>query len=550
MSMVHLFHLFLVSTTLANNGLYVDTTYGTILGYTNQYTNIWLSVPYAAPPIGDFRWAAPQPHEPWEGVLNTMDDPVGCLQTCTLAWWACPRIVDEDCLFINIWAPRGASPTNLKSVMFFIHGGDYLEGYSGGLLYNASFFVNYTDVVLVTANYRLGAQGFLFDLTTGFKGNYGYHDQLFAMEWVRNNIKQFGGNKSDITIFGESAGGVSVATHLLNTSNTLFKAAIIESNPFGLPLRTTRTWGKLPDLLKHYAGCSVLRHPNEQRTCMRELSADDLLLAQNRAEREVAVEWKWLVDLFMPWTPTIGTGVIHEQPIFAMQKGKYLKHVPIIAGVNRDEGTYFVWEAFPDAMDKDEYEGFIVAIFDDVDDSAAVLQYYSTYNVTNTSDYRPLLAIIATDAMFKCATRNISNVIALDESNKALNYMYHFTHVSSFNDAAWPADPECWDKVCHGLELPYIFEPDLAPVNRSYTAEEWQLARTMGMYWSSFAKYKMPGNGNPKRPVEWLPFGETQQEEIILNVQSVNGGVRMERNYDVTVCDFWDTLSYNWIPQV
>ena len=174
MSTALLLSIYLCSVlSIATENLYVDTEYGTILGYTDEYANIWSSVPFAAAPIGDLRFEAPQPPLPWAGALNTMDDPVGCIQKCGEGWWACPYIVDEDCLFLNVIAPIDASPQNLKSVMFFIHGGDYLEGYSGGVLYNASTLVNMTDVIIVAANYRLGAQGFLYDETTGLSGNYG-----------------------------------------------------------------------------------------------------------------------------------------------------------------------------------------------------------------------------------------------------------------------------------------------------------------------------------------------------------------------------------------
>ena len=97
------------------------------------------------------------------------------------------------------------------------------------------------------------------------------------------------------------SGGVSVATHLLNTSNTIIKAAIIESNPFGLPLRTTETWGELPTMFKSYAGCDILRSSEEQLKCLRNIGMEDLLSAQLKAQSDLAVEYKWFIDLFMPW---------------------------------------------------------------------------------------------------------------------------------------------------------------------------------------------------------------------------------------------------------
>lgn len=240
---------------------------------------------------------------------------------------------------------------------------------------------------------------------------------------------------------------------------------------------------------------------------------------------------------------------MNDQPIFAIQKGNYLKDIPIIAGTNANEGNLFVWEAFPTALSKLDFEGFMAICFDNVQDAEAVLRYYKDYNVTNTSDYRPLLSQITTDGLFRCATHNISNVIAEDKTNSALNYMYHFNHISSFNQVAFPNDAECWDAVCHGIELAYVFEPDLTIVNSSYTSEEWYLAQTIGYYWSSMAKYKNPGSGNPASPVKWLSFNEgSTQNDILLNVKSVDGGVRMAADYDLNVCNFWDTLSYNWVP--
>ena len=130
-----------------------------------------------------------------------------------------------------------------------------------------------------------------------------------------------------------------------------------------------------------------------------------------------------------------------------------------------------------------------------------------------------------------------------------MNYEYHFNHISSFNKIAYPNDNECWNAVCHGVELAYVFEPDLTIVNGSYTTQEWQLAQTMGYYWSSLAKYKNPGSGNPLNPVRWTSFtNNSTQNDMIFNVQNVSNGVRMAQNYDLTICNFWDTLNYNWIP--
>ena len=305
-------------------------------------------------------------------------------------------------------------------------------------------------------------------------------------------------------------------------------------------------------MFKSAAGCDILRSAEEQLKCLKDISATDLLDAQKIAENNLEVEAKWFKYLFMPWTPTVGTGIISEQPIFAIQKGHYHKNITIVAGTNANEGVLFVWKVSRTPVNKMEYVGLVEAVFEDPQDAKAALEYYTPsngYNITNTSDYRPLLAVMATDVLFRCPTRNISNVIALDATNQALNYLYHFNAVSSFANVAFPRDPECWDKVCHGIELAYVFEPDLRIANASYTNEEWELAQTMGYYWSSIAKNKVPGNGNPDRPVPWTSFGGgSKQNNIVFNVDSVNGGVRMDVNADLDVCEFWDSLNYNWIP--
>lgn len=242
-----------------------------------------------------------------------------------------------------------------------------------------------------------------------------------------------------------------------------------------------------------------------------------------------------------------GTGVINEQPIFAMQESKNYLHVPILMGTNRNEGTLFIWEAFSSPLTKLEYELFLPLAFDNLNDAKLVLEYYSSYNVSNQSDYRPLVAQITTDGLFRCPDRNVSNAIASASDSSAV-YMYHFNHVSSFSSKEYPNDSECWNVVCHASEIAYVFQPDLIIAGGNYTQEEWQLAKTFGYYWSSMASDgHIPGDGNPNSNVEWLAFG-SKQNTMMLNTES-DGGVQIETFYDSEVCGFWDTMQYNWIPQ-
>src|SRR5262249_35840451 len=145
----------------------------------------------------------------------------------------------EDCLSINIWTPADASSTSNLPVMVYIYGGAYIFGGSASPTYNGAYLAAKGGVILVTFNYRIGALGFLAGIE-GLTGNYGLLDQQLALTWVKNNIANFGGDPSQVTIFGESAGAISVGLHLLSApgSQDLFVAGIMESNPFALPLRT------------------------------------------------------------------------------------------------------------------------------------------------------------------------------------------------------------------------------------------------------------------------------------------------------------------------
>eukprot|EP01084_Bolivina_argentea_P227407 384071_1 len=200
--------------------LTVQTEYGSIRGFFNFESRVFRSIPYAAPPIGDLRWQNPQPPISWNGIKDCTGEVVGCPQKCTrnppLDSTECPLIQSEDCLYLNIWTSLTVTETSSLPVLLFIHGGSFWSGFGGGLLYNGSRMANETNVVIVTINYRLGALGSLYDTSLGLKGNYGYLDQVYAIEWTYRNIKNFGGNPDQLIIFGESAGGHSVALHLLN----------------------------------------------------------------------------------------------------------------------------------------------------------------------------------------------------------------------------------------------------------------------------------------------------------------------------------------------
>lgn len=213
----------------------VTTTSGRVCGKTKNWRGhkieSFLGIPYAETTAAENRWRAPIPKTPGGTVLRATQFGPACPQKIGED---SPYVQSEDCLSLNIWSPKGNK--RKKPVMVFIHGGAFVEGTSQAPVYDGQRLAASGDVVVVTLNYRLGALGFLYG-TGGLSGNYGFLDQQLAMRWVKDNIARFGGDAGNITLFGESAGAMSVGLHFVAPqSEALFNAAIIESNPW-LPYR-------------------------------------------------------------------------------------------------------------------------------------------------------------------------------------------------------------------------------------------------------------------------------------------------------------------------
>ncbi len=194
----------------------VETTSGKIEGVFRKGLYIFRGIPYAAPPIGERRWSPPEPPEPWRGVKAAKEfAPTAPQPPMDIQFLEPPKkqTQSEDCLYLNVWTPGLDGPK--RPVMVWIHGGYFTNGAGSWAFYNGRILSAHGGVVVVTINYRLGALGFLNlnEVTKGripATGNEGLLDQVFALEWVRDNISRFGGNPDNVTIFGESAGAMSV----------------------------------------------------------------------------------------------------------------------------------------------------------------------------------------------------------------------------------------------------------------------------------------------------------------------------------------------------
>ena len=220
----------------SDEGTTVQTQYGVVQGVAEGEVSIFKGIPYAAPPIGEFRWRPPQPVKPWKGVREAKEYGPNCAQG---GWGAAPGTIaegsSEDCLYLNLWLPSNAKPDAKLPVMVWIHGGGFTGGSGAGRATSGEQFAK-QSVVLMTFNYRLGRLGhFAFPALTKehpeeSKGSYAFMDMIAALQWVKDNIAAFGGDPENVTIFGQSAGGVAVHSLLtIPAARGLFQKAISES---------------------------------------------------------------------------------------------------------------------------------------------------------------------------------------------------------------------------------------------------------------------------------------------------------------------------------
>ncbi|XP_072030165.1 crystal protein-like [Amphiura filiformis] len=257
----------------------VNTTYGIVQGVIlDNGARGFLGVPYAAPPVGPLRWQPPQRPAKWD-MYNATHQPPGCPQICNDPVDTCPLFYLEDCLYLDIYTPPNVNGSSNLPVMMFFHGGNFRNGGIASILFDGRLLTLLTNTVVVTTNYRLGALGYMttscFRGQSCLTGNYGFMDQLAAMQFVHENIAAFGGDPNKVTLFGQSAGAQLVSLHLTNSkSDRYFQQAIIESSPFTIPYRHRTSSALQGDLTTALLNCL----PGDLN-CLRKRSAKDVIAA-------------------------------------------------------------------------------------------------------------------------------------------------------------------------------------------------------------------------------------------------------------------------------
>lgn len=450
----------------------VQTAAGAIRGKVSPGLDIFLGIPFAKPPVGDLRWRDPQPVEAWQGVRDAMKLSPACMQASpsanppppyTAEFLPGPEI-SEDCLYLNVWAPR--TSRRPRPVFLFIHGGAFQAGSTSVPIYDGASLAR-AGAVVVTINYRLGLFGFLAnpDLAResplGTSGNYGLLDMIAALRWVRANIAHFGGDPANVTIAGQSAGGISVNDLLAApAARGLFRQAIAESGPtLGLRMSSiARAEGGSSVLLKRAKATSFAQ--------LRAIPAKDLLalfIGPNGTE-----------PAFFPLPAFDGKVVIGdpENPTAPLAS-----KVPLIVGFNRDEAS-------ASGMTAAQFPATIRAIYPNFADRfLAVYPHATEEEAARSAREFPQDKQIA--GLLNWAERRAT-------ASGQRVYVYLFDH-------AYPGVDAGRLGAFHTAEVPYVFgtlDGAAGPV----TADDRRIVEQMQTRWLTYM-----AKGQPSAPRAYWP---------------------------------------------
>ena len=484
-----------------------NTSYGSVEGVLYNGFQEYLGIPFASPPVNDLRWKSPQKAQSWSPkILRALKQPNSCIQ---------PDHdygpTSEDCLYLNIFSPQDAfkGKTNYP-VALWIYGGAFFSGGINLFLYNASQLASQYGVIIVLANYRVGPLGFLFDKDQahlpGFNTNFGLQDQQFAMKWIREEISNFGGDPEKITIFGESAGAMSVCFHLITQSSwNYFDQALLESGPC---LQGSTGPHKNP---KYY---NMNQADSTTKDFYRKLNCNDFQCAKSKSTEEILQAGN-----SMNWFPTIDTVFIPQDPVSAFLNGKF-HNIPIVIGTNTNESQYFT----PPNVTALQLVEVVIDQFETPVAEEALVRYY---NPKLTNNFESVYSQMNTDFFFYCPSRRLLHSASRSSpSNKYFNYL--FNHVPSFTVCPSPWCELKGRGVYHTAEIPFVF--GVYPlIGKSFTPSELALSKRIQSHWTQFFKTGIPSSS-------WPQWTESTEITLVLDLTDSTAV-----NYRGSDCDFWDT---------
>jgi para-nitrobenzyl esterase len=490
-----------------------ETSQGPVRGADQGPVSVWRGIRYAAAPVGELRFRAPEPPQRWTGVLDATAFGPACPQP------AIPNVQldlgapqDEDCLSLNVWASSDTRPGDRKPVLVWLHGGAYVLGSGSQPLYDGRRLAR-DGVVVVTINYRIGAFGFL-DLSSfgsGFDSNIGLRDVLAALGWVRDNIAAFGGDPGRVTLFGESAGAGIVTTLLaVPAAAGLFSAAIAQSSPATSVYDSGRA-RQLAEVVLEKLGIT-----GSEVGRLRDVPAAALVSVTNEVFNEVPARNPGT----LAFVPIVDGDVLRDYPVKAAQEGR--SHpVPLIIGTNRHEAALFRLMRSPLMPIT---PAAIKSMFAQIASEQPDLQLPTEHQIVEAyprmrGKSRGLS--IATDVGFRMP----SVWLAEGHSKVAPVYLYRF-------DYATPLLKLFLVRAAHATELPYVWGTLGAPkdptlkLGGAKTAKA--ISRRMRTRWINFA-----AQGKPQGPAgepDWTAYQQADRACLVIDrhdrvVQDLDAGI-------------------------
>ena len=547
----------------------VTTRLGPVEGFVRHGAHEYRGIPYALAPTGDRRWALPESvSTPWNIPFKAHHFGPACPQQARFN--LTEASTDEDCLSLNVSVPADIQDGEKLPVLFWIHGGAFIGGSSS--LYRLDKLAREGRMVVVSANYRLGALGFMPHAafaSNNYNGNYGLEDQRLAMKWVQQNVSAFGGDPNNVTIAGESAGAGSVCIHLASPNQVqgLFQKAIIQSAGCMQLLPTVteaQASGKASANIQQ-ALCPSARHPSSEEvlTCMRAASVEQILKQQGKYTEQQKSD-------ITPFSPVTGDPSVRPALVNATVPSSFkyaadnsgLVSVPMMIGGTKDELSLYVgyyWQAGSPPINASTIKSWLENFYPstpagDSQIYSATITSYSVYANLHSND--PKLVAQAFGQVLSDYNPNIgiNNCLYLQTSNVLLDYaarkpptsmpIYQF----EFADAAAPVCKVGIAEPCppfkmgavHSSELNYLFPnlsntaainaPDLAPASQI-------LADQMIAYWTSFAS---KGNPNAAGLPTWPLYAGANTASVMRLEPGKLGAVNSDALHQCTA--FWKPL--------
>ncbi|MFK7602904.1 carboxylesterase/lipase family protein [Deinococcus sp. SM5_A1] len=516
-----LFALASLSLAHAQQPVTVQTEGGAVVGQQSS-VRTFLGIPYAAPPVGELRWKPPQPAAAWNTPRDASKFGGKCPQK-VIALFALPGETpgdiqgQEDCLYLNVYAPKGSTSASNLPVMVWIHGGSYITGSSDS--YDGTVLAEKNNMLVVTLNYRLGALGWLSLPALGTEdgggqsGNYGLMDQQAALKWVKTNIAAFGGDPAKVTIAGESAGGMSNCAHLASPQSAgLFRGAIIQSGLCTSPGNSV-TLADAQNRNQKYA--SNLGCKTDDLACLRATPVDRLLSTKVPGLRPAAN---------LVWSPVYASKLLPLTLRDAFTTGQF-NRVPVMNGTNHDEGRLFVSVASPDGkpISPVVYWG----------GTGLTVGAANTVKVLNQYPYRnfgtPALAFATmfTDAVFSCPALRVDAAL----SKYVPVYAFEFNDPNAVTIVKTPVDlPSLGAHHSSGLAYAFQSKVDGLADFADFTLAQRQLSDAFSAAWVSFIKTGKPASA------DWKTFDPAQNNVQVFRPEGVQPSILFSNDHR---CNFW-----------